>query len=545
MMAETKPMTQPVLAIDNLTVSLPSGSDRQNAVTNLSLTVNPGEIVCVVGESGSGKSVTAQAVMGLLPKRQLTVTGGCILLQDEDTVTATPDRLRALRGTKMSMIFQEPMTALNPVMKVGDQIAEVLDIHTSLSSSQQLEKVVEMMEAVRLPDVRQLVNSYPHQLSGGQRQRVMIAQALILDPSLLIADEPTTALDVTTQAQILKLIREMQERKGTGVLFITHDFGVVADIADRVAVMQHGRLVETGSAKEVLTNPQEPYTKMLMASVPTMTPPKRIAKTGELALSTKALMKTFGATSFFRPNARVVKAANDVNITVRRGETLGIVGESGSGKSTVARCIARLIDPTSGEIKIGDLDVATMPERLLRPHRKEIQIVFQDPYRSLNPRRTVGASIIEGPVNYGLGHADAMQRARGLMTLVGLSPDALDRYPHQFSGGQRQRIAIARALAMEPKVLIADEAVSALDVSVQAQVLKLLDDVRIKFDLAVLFITHDLRVAAQICDRIAVMQKGIVVEQGSTAEIFANPQHPYTKALFDAAPGKGFAFGGH
>jgi peptide/nickel transport system ATP-binding protein len=545
MMAETKAMTQPVLAIDNLTVSLPSGSDRQNAVTNLSLTVNPGEIVCVVGESGSGKSVTAQAVMGLLPKRQLTVTSGRILLQDEDTVAATPDRLRALRGTTMSMIFQEPMTALNPVMKVGDQIAEVLDIHTNLSSSQQLEKVVEMMEAVRLPDVRQLVNSYPHQLSGGQRQRVMIAQALILDPSLLIADEPTTALDVTTQAQILKLIREMQERKGTGVLFITHDFGVVADIADRVAVMQHGRLVETGSAKEVLTNPQEPYTKMLMASVPTMTPPKRIAKTGELALSTKALMKTFGATSFFRPNARVVKAANDVNITVRRGETLGIVGESGSGKSTVARCIARLIDPTSGEIKIGDLDVATMPERLLRPHRKEIQIVFQDPYRSLNPRRTVGASIIEGPVNYGLGHADAMQRARGLMTLVGLSPDALDRYPHQFSGGQRQRIAIARALAMEPKVLIADEAVSALDVSVQAQVLKLLDDVRIKFDLAVLFITHDLRVAAQICDRIAVMQKGIVVEQGSTAEIFANPQHPYTKALFDAAPGKGFAFGGH
>jgi peptide/nickel transport system ATP-binding protein len=542
---EAKAMTQPVLAIENLTVSLPSGSDRQNAVTNLSLTVNPGEIVCVVGESGSGKSVTAQSVMGLLPKRQLTVTGGRILLQDEDTVTATPDRLRALRGTKMSMIFQEPMTALNPVMKVGDQIAEVLDIHTNLSSSEQLEKVVEMMEAVRLPDVRQLVNSYPHQLSGGQRQRVMIAQALILDPSLLIADEPTTALDVTTQAQILKLIREMQERKGTGVLFITHDFGVVADIADRVAVMQHGKLVETGTAKEVLTNPQEPYTKMLMASVPTMTPPKRIAKTGELALSTKALMKTFGATSFFRPNARVVKAANDVNITVRRGETLGIVGESGSGKSTVARCIARLIDPTSGEIKIGDLDVATMPERLLRPHRKEIQIVFQDPYRSLNPRRTVGASIIEGPVNYGLGHADAMKRARGLMTLVGLSPDALDRYPHQFSGGQRQRIAIARALAMEPKVLIADEAVSALDVSVQAQVLKLLDDVRIKFDLAVLFITHDLRVAAQICDRIAVMQKGVVVEQGGTAEIFANPQHPYTKALFDAAPGKGFAFGRH
>jgi peptide/nickel transport system ATP-binding protein len=538
-------MTAPVLQIENLTVSLPAGADRANAVTSLSLQVNPGEIVCVVGESGSGKSVTAQAVMGLLPKRQLAVTGGRILLDGEDTVKAAPQRLRELRGTRMSMIFQEPMTALNPVMKVGDQIAEVLDIHTNLSGSQQRDKVMEIMEAVRLPDVSQLIDSYPHQLSGGQRQRVMIAQALILDPALLIADEPTTALDVTTQAQILKLIREMQGRKGTGVLFITHDFGVVADIADRVAVMQHGKLVETGTAREVLTNPREPYTKMLIASVPTMTPPKRQAKAGEMALETKALMKTFGAKTFFRPNARVVKAANDVNITVRRGETLGIVGESGSGKSTVARCIARLIDPTSGEIRIGDLDVARMPERLLRPHRKEIQIVFQDPYRSLNPRRTVGASIIEGPMNYGLGHADAIKRARDLMSLVGLQPDALDRYPHQFSGGQRQRIAIARALAMEPKVLIADEAVSALDVSVQAQVLKLLDDVRIKFDLAVLFITHDLRVAAQICDRIAVMQRGVVVEQGATAAIFANPQHAYTKALFEAAPGRGYAFAGH
>jgi peptide/nickel transport system ATP-binding protein len=538
-------MTTPVLAIDNLTVALPAGSDRTNAVSSLSLTVNPGEIVCVVGESGSGKSVTAQAVMGLLPKRQLTATGGRILLQDEDTLAATSDRLRALRGTKMSMIFQEPMTALNPVMRVGDQISEVLDIHTDLSSSAQRDKVMEIMEAVRLPDVKQLIDSYPHQLSGGQRQRVMIAQALILDPALLIADEPTTALDVTTQAQILKLIREMQARKGTGVLFITHDFGVVADIADRVVVMQNGRLVETGNAQEVLRRPQEPYTKMLIASVPTMTPPKRVAIVGEEALSTKALMKTYGAKTFFSPNARIVKAANDVNLTVHRGETLGIVGESGSGKSTVARCVARLIDPTSGEIKIGTLDIATMPERLLRPHRKEIQIVFQDPYRSLNPRRTVGASIIEGPVNYGLATSAAMKRARDLMVLVGLQPDALDRYPHQFSGGQRQRIAIARALAMEPKVLIADEAVSALDVSVQAQVLKLLDEVRIKFELAVLFITHDLRVAAQICDRIAVMQKGFVVEQGATADIFANPQHPYTKALFEAAPGRGFAFGGH
>jgi peptide/nickel transport system ATP-binding protein len=536
-------MTNPVLAIENLTVSLPQGGDRKNAITDLSLTVNKGEILCVVGESGSGKSVTAQAVMGLLPKKQLMVSGGRVLLEGEDTVAATAQRLRELRGTKMAMIFQEPMTALNPVMRVGAQIQEVLDIHTDLSGADKRRKVLEVMDSVRLPDVSQLIDSYPHQLSGGQRQRVMIAQALILDPSLLIADEPTTALDVTTQAQILTLIREMQARKGTGVLFITHDFGVVSDIADRVAVMQYGKLVETGTATQVLKQPREAYTKMLIASVPGLVPPKREEKTGAVALSTTGLMKTYGAKSFFRPNARVVKAANDVNLVVRRGETLGIVGESGSGKSTVARCIARLINPTSGEIKVGDLDVATLPESLLRPHRKDIQIVFQDPYRSLNPRRTVGASIIEGPMNFGMAHGEAMKKARDLMTLVGLQPDALDRYPHQFSGGQRQRIAIARALAMEPKVLIADEAVSALDVSVQAQVLKLLDEVRATFDLAVLFITHDLRVASQICDRIAVMERGVVVEQGRTVDVFKNPQHAYTKALFEAAPGRSFAFG--
>jgi peptide/nickel transport system ATP-binding protein len=534
--------SEPVLAIENLTVSLPKGGDRANAITGLSLTLNPGEILCVVGESGSGKSVTAQAVMGLLPKKQLFPTAGNIRLLGEDVLNATPERLRQLRGQRMAMIFQEPMTALNPVMRVGDQIAEVLEIHTELSQSERRVRVLEMMEAVRLPDASQMIDSYPHQLSGGQRQRVMIAQALILDPALLIADEPTTALDVTTQAQILHLIADMQARKGTGVLFITHDFGVVADVAHRVAVMQHGKLVEVGTKAEVLSKPQQPYTRMLIGSVPSLTPPKREVRTGAVALSTSHLMKTYGEKGFFNPNARVVKAANDVTLEVRRGETLGIVGESGSGKSTVARCIARLIDPTSGSIRIGDLDIAKLSERTLRPHRKGIQIVFQDPYRSLNPRRTVGASIIEGPMNFGETEAVAMARARELMQTVGLQPDALDRYPHQFSGGQRQRIAIARALAMQPTILIADEAVSALDVSVQAQVLKLLDEVRVKFDLALLFITHDLRVAAQICDRIAVMQKGIVVEQGRTTEIFANPQHAYTKALFDAAPGRGYAF---
>ena len=326
------------------------------------------------------------------------------------------------------------------------------------------------------------------------------------------------------------------------MLFITHDFGVVADIAHRVVVMQAGRVVEAGTREEVLRSPRADYTRMLIASVPSLSPPRRTAKSGPVALATHALSKSFGRPGMFR-SGRFVRAAENVDIEVRRGETVGIVGESGSGKTTVARCIARLVEPTSGSIRIGDVDVAHMPESRLRAHRKHVQIVFQDPYRSLNPRRTVGASIIEGPVNFGMGEADAMAHARELMRLVGLSPDSLSRYPHQFSGGQRQRIAIARALAMEPQLLIADEAVSALDVSVQAQVLELLDDVRRRFDLAVLFITHDLRVAAQICDRIAVMQHGLVVEQGPTAEVFAAPRHPYTRELFEAAPGRHAEFG--
>jgi peptide/nickel transport system ATP-binding protein len=534
-------MTGPILDIRNLTVQLPKGADRKFAVENVSLTVHPGEIVCVVGESGSGKSVSSHAVMGLLPKGQLTVTGGEILLEGENVLKASAGRLRDLRGTRMSMIFQEPMTALNPVVTCGEQIDEVLRIHTDLGATERKEKVIAVMESVRLPDPIKMYDAYPHQLSGGQRQRIMIAQALVLDPALLIADEPTTALDVTTQAQILKLVAEMQERRGTGVLFITHDFGVVAEIAHRVVVMQKGHVVETGTATEVLTNPQHPYTKMLINAVPTLTPPQRDDRTGDVALETVKLCKVYGGGGFFQKK-REVRAASNVEIRVRRGETLGIVGESGSGKSTVARCIARLIEPSSGGIVVGNMDIAKLPERQLRPHRKHCQIVFQDPYRSLNPRRSVGASIIEGPMNFGVSQADAMTKARDLMKLVGLSPDALDRYPHQFSGGQRQRICIARALAMEPEILIADEAVSALDVSVQAQVLDLLDDVRKRFDLAVLFITHDLRVAAQICDRIAVMQNGLVVEHGRTAEVFANPQHAYTRSLFEAAPGRNFQF---
>jgi peptide/nickel transport system ATP-binding protein len=530
-----------ILAVNDLTVALPRGADRANAVEHVSLSVDPSEIVCVVGESGSGKSVTAQAIMGLLPP-ELTATSGSIRLEGEDVLRASGARLRHLRGTRMAMIFQEPMTALNPVMTVGDQIGEVLEIHTALSAGERRQRVLDIMQAVRLPEPERLIDVYPHQLSGGQRQRIMIAAALVLDPALLIADEPTTALDVTTQAEILKLVRDLQQRRGTGVLFITHDFGVVAEIADRVAVMQRGRIVEIGSREEILRRPRADYTRMLIAAVPPLKPPARTPKTGPVALSTHGLSKTYGSLGLLG-SGRLVRAAQSVDIAVRRGETVGIVGESGSGKSTVARCVARLIAPTAGQIRIGEVDVARLPERRLRPHRRNVQIVFQDPYRSLNPRRTVGTSIIEGPINFGLPRPQALDRARRLMTLVGLAQDVLDRYPHQFSGGQRQRIAIARALAMEPQVLIADEAVSALDVSVQAQVLKLLDDVRRRFDLAVLFITHDLRVAAQICDRIAVMQRGVIVEQGVTADVFAAPQHPYTRALFDAAPGKDAEFG--
>jgi len=370
----------------------------------------------------------------------------------------------------------------------------------------------------------------------------MIAMALVLEPVLLIADEPTTALDVTTQAQILELIKEIQRERGTGVLFITHDFGVVSEIADRVAVLRLGDLVEFGPTRDVLRRPQHSYPRMLISSVPSMTPHERPRDPGaKLVLRTDGLQKIYGGGGLLR-KGHVVHAAADVNIEIRQGEVLGIVGESGSGKSTVARCIARLIDPSDGKVYLGADEVGSMPARQLRKHRHRIQIVFQDPYRSLNPRRTVGQSIVEGPMNFGLPADAALKRARDLMALVRLDPDALDRYPHQFSGGQRQRICIARALAMEPELLIADEAVSALDVSVQAQVLRLLADIREKLKLSILFITHDLRVAAQVCDTVVVMERGKVVEAGGVREIFNHPRHAYTQALMAAAPGKDWDF---
>ena len=532
----------PILEVRGLTVGLPGGADRKAAVRDVSFTVGRGETLCLVGESGSGKSVIAQAVMGLLPK-QLPVLAGSILLQGEDVTKASPQRLRELRCVRMSMIFQEPMTALNPVMTCGDQIDEVLSEHTQLSAAERRKKVLEIVEEVLLPDPERIVASYPHQLSGGQRQRIVIAIALVLDPVLLIADEPTTALDVTTQAQILKLVLDLQRRHGTGVLFITHDFGVVAEVANRVAVLRLGDMVEVGAKEQVLRRPTHDYTRMLMASVPTLHVPERtLDDTAPVVLKVQGLAKTYDTKSWFGKR-RTVHAAQDVAFEIRRGRTLGIVGESGSGKSTVARCVVRLIDPTGGQVLLSGTDIASTPHGALRALRDKVQIVFQDPYRSLNPRRTIAEAMIEGPMNYGLGRAEALARARSLLELVRMDPSALERYPHQFSGGQRQRICIARALAMEPQLLIADEAVSALDVSVQAQVLRLLADIRERLNLAMLFITHDLRVAAQVCDDVVVMSQGRVVEYGPAAQVFGAPAHAYTRALFEAAPGRGFEFG--
>jgi peptide/nickel transport system ATP-binding protein len=536
------PDKKPVLEVRNLSVALPGGADRVHAVEKVSFTVNPGEIVCLVGESGSGKSVIAFTVMGLLAKALKPVSGE-ILLEGENVLAAGEARLRELRCTRMSMIFQEPMTALNPVMTCGQQIDEVLDTHTKLDAAARKAKIIAILKRVKLPEPERIYASYPHQLSGGQRQRIMIAMALVLDPVLLIADEPTTALDVTTQAEILKLIAELQEGQGTGVLFITHDFGVVAEIAHRVAVLRWGELVEMGATEQILSRPQHSYTKMLISSVPSIHPVHRgVRLDGLTVLRTEKLGKTYAGKAFFQ-KARTVKAAVDVDLDIRRGETLGIVGESGSGKSTVARCIARLIDPSEGKVFLGETEIATMSAGKLRPHRRRVQIVFQDPYRSMNPRITIGDSIMEGPMNFGLSKGDALARARKLMETVRLDPNSLDRYPHQFSGGQRQRICIARALAMEPELLIADEAVSALDVSVQKQVLELLDEIRQRLNLAVLFITHDLRVAAQICDYVAVMSQGRVVEYGAAEQVFGAPKHDYTKALFAAAPGRNWEFG--
>ncbi len=531
-------MTQPLLTISNLSVRLPGGGDRQFAVENVSLSLARNEILCVVGESGSGKSIMAKTVMGLLPKR-LTVAGGNLNFEGTELLSLKEHERRAMRGHAMGMIFQEPMSALNPMHTIGDQIEEVVKIHGRYSKTERKEMVLDILAAAKMPDPSKIVHSFPHQLSGGQRQRAMIAMALIMKPDLLIADEPTTALDVTTQAEILALIKELQAERSTGVLFITHDIGVVAEIADNVVVMKDGAVVEYGTTEEILSHPKQAYTKMLISAVPSLkTKPRPKAVEGVPdALQIKNLVKTY-RTGGLLTSTREVHAVADVSLSIRKGETLGIVGESGSGKSTLARCVMRLVDPDSGTIQFGEHELAMASRAELLPLRRRIQMVFQDPYGSLNPRLSVVKMVEQGPMLHGTPAAEARERALDLLNLVGLDKSAANRYPHEFSGGQRQRIGIARALALHPEILVADEPVSALDVSVQAQVLELLADIREKFKLTMIFVTHDLRVAAQVCDTLAVMQFGKVVEYGATHDIFSAPSHVYTQKLLAAVPGK-------
>ncbi|QOT81027.1 ABC transporter ATP-binding protein [Cupriavidus basilensis] len=526
-----------LLSIDALSVALPAGADRPLALDGVSLALAPGEILCVVGESGSGKSMTAGAVLGLLPDG-VRRSAGRILFEGRELTALSEADLRRIRGARIGMIFQEPMTALNPLRTIGDQIGEVFRTHTRLPKAEIARKVRSLLEDVQIPQPHAAAGAYPHELSGGQRQRAMIAMALALEPSLLIADEPTTALDVTTQAQILRLIRELQQRKGTAVLFITHDFGVVAEIADRIAVMRQGEVVETGPAAEILARPQHPYTQALLAAVPTLEPPTPRVQTRDTLLAIDGIGKTYRGGGWLGRGRRQVQALDQVSLALPRGGALGIVGESGCGKSTLARCLVGLLDPDRGSLRLDGADLLASGSGQRRQRARRIQMVFQDPFGSLNPRRRVGELVAQGPLIHGEHPLRARLRAAELFELVGLDPSALDRYPHEFSGGQRQRIGLARALALSPDVLVADEPVSALDVSVQAQVLALLDDLRARTGLSLILITHDLRVAAQVCDRVAVMKDGRVVEEADTATLFGAPRHPCTQALLAAVPGR-------
>ncbi|MGY4750512.1 dipeptide ABC transporter ATP-binding protein [Pannonibacter sp. Q-1] len=529
-----------VLSIKGLTIDLPEGGDRPHAVENLSVEIRENEILCIVGESGSGKSITSFAAMGLLPKA-LKPSAGEIWFEGKDLLKLSPREHMQLRGNRMGMIFQEPMSALNPCYTVGEQIEEVFRAHTTMPRAEQKARTIALLTEVRLPDPERIYHAYPHQLSGGQRQRIVIAMALAMEPRLLIADEPTTALDVTTQAQILSMFKQLKETHKAGILFVTHDFDVVAELADRVVVMQKGIVVEQGPADEVLNRPKHPYTRMLIDAVPRKHSGKGGPETGKpVALKVAGIEKTFRSPrSLFKP-ARTVHAVRPIDFEVLQGQTLGIVGESGSGKTTLVRCLMGLEEPDEGSVYIGNerLDITTAAGR--RAFRRHIQIVFQDPYGSLNPRRKIGDLLLEGPTNFGVPRAQAMEKAKELLRIVRLEQDALDRYPSQFSGGQRQRISIARALMVDPKILIADEAVSALDVSVQKDVLKLLADIKKNVGLTILFITHDLRVAAEISDHILVMQKGVAVEYGTVDEVFGNPQNEYTRQLLSAMPGRGW-----
>jgi len=528
------------LSVRGLAVALPPGMERPYAVEEVSFDLPRGQILCIIGESGSGKSVTASAVMGLLAP-PMRITAGEIVCEGTEVVGAGPDVLRKMRGRVVSMIFQDPLSALNPLMTVGDQIMEVMTAHQEGTKESRRARALELLREVGLPDPPLMFHQYPFRLSGGQRQRVMIAMALALEPSILIADEPTTALDVTTQAQILNLIREIQRRKGMSVMFITHDFGVVAELADSVIVMEKGHIVEQGSAEEVLHKPRHPYTKRLIAAVPTLNRSDRLVPdrdASETVLKVEELNKTYRSGGGLFGKARVVPAVQGASFELRRGHTLGIVGESGSGKSTLGRLLIKLMDSDGGSILFRGQDIAPLSDAAFRSLRPRIQMIFQDPFASLNPRSTIGRILTVGPVAHGMSYRQARDKALDLLVRVGLDPEAFGRYPHEFSGGQRQRVGIARALMFDPELLIADEAVSALDVSIQAQILALLDQIQRECNVSMIFITHDLRVASQICDEIAVMQRGRIVEMGPPSQIFCRPRSQYTRDLVAAIPGE-------
>lgn len=525
----------PLLKVQGLSISLPKGADRELAVSNASFDLMPGRTVCIVGESGSGKSTVADAIMGLLPRPHLEPIAGSIQLAGRDLLKLSENELCILRGREIGMVFQEPMAALNPLMKIGAQLEEVLEIHLKVTPVERRQRALKALTDVGLPRVEELYSSYPFHLSGGQRQRVVIACAMMLEPRLLICDEPTTALDVTTQAQILRLIASLRERRGTGVLFITHDFGVVSQIADDVIVMRNGQIEEQGAARDVLMHPTSDYTRQLIEAIPTGTVPMRAAQASRPLLKVNDLKRTYYLSSGIFKEPRKTDALKGVSFTIERGSTLGIVGESGSGKSTLGRCIVGLETPDKGSLQFTDEDLNR--QRLSKGFKGgRVQMIFQDPFSSLNPKMSIGQTIALGPITQGIPRDAAWRRACELLELVGIKPDAASRLPHEFSGGQRQRVGIARALAMDPVLIVADEPVSALDVSVQAQVLDLFEELQKKLDVAMLFITHDLRVAARMCDRVAVMQRGEIVEEGSGAEVLSAPRHDYTKQLLAAIP---------
>jgi len=557
----------PLLQINNLSLDFIAESGTVNALKNITLAVNKGEVVALVGESGSGKSVTSLSILQLLPSPPAKFTTGTILFSENgtdvsDLLKRSRHEMQDIRGNKIAMIFQEPMTSLNPVLTCGDQVMEAILLHKKVSKTAAKQQTISWFEKVKLPNPVAVFNRYPHQLSGGQKQRVMIAMAMCCEPALLICDEPTTALDVTVQKTILQLIKELQEQLNMGVIFITHDLGVVAEIADRAVVMYKGEIVEQNTVKEIFTNPQHPYTKALLACRPVNHErgkrlpvvsdflgekiEKSILNTevkkpegSEILLSAQNLSVWFPVNkTLFGKASSYTKAVDDVSFEVMKGETLGLVGESGCGKTTLGRTLLRLIEPTSGKIIYNGVDLTAKKRNELRSLRKEVQIVFQDPYSSLNPRITIGAAIAEPMKVHGILPTDKQRKDKvtELLEKVNLKAEHFNRYPHEFSGGQRQRIVIARALALNPSFIVCDESVSALDVSVQAQVLNLINDLKKEFGFTVIFISHDLSVVRYISDRILVMNMGKIEESGNADAIYFTPQSDYTKKLIASIP---------